>query len=333
MFDGPQVQRAFSSRKVTIAKRSCFADWKGYVKRRKRAAALLRRNIWDSVTRAFYRLMLYYDAYVKRKRLKRDQGRALVRCFRPKARQLMRLALGNIAAYARTASLVIKDTLRTWKVWHIQRRRAKHNLLRLVKKHTKPRLYFRHWLAFAQAKMRFELTQSSVKIFQTMAAGNLAMTYETIEKRKLVMMWKNITIGKAFRIWKQVTALEHDNADRKEELIHHMNLHLKRKVFSSWHRHILIRRAGALALGRCLKRSVQGKMRRRLDIWHNMTVQHTKRKKIAIESLFKISRTHMLRHTVDRLRKAAFERRSLKAIDIIKKQHAQASEEVRARES
>ena len=36
MFDGPQVSRAFSSRKVTIAKRSCFADWRRYVKRRKR---------------------------------------------------------------------------------------------------------------------------------------------------------------------------------------------------------------------------------------------------------------------------------------------------------
>ena len=50
---------------------------------------------------------------------------------------------------------------------------------------------------------------------------------------------------------------------------------------------------------------------------------------MAILSLFKISCVHTLRHTVDRLRKAAYERRSLKAIDILKKQHELASEEVR----
>ena len=71
---------------------------------------------------------------------------------------------------------------------------------RVITKHTRPKHYFRLWLQRVHEQTRFELSQSSIKIYQTLAAGNLAMSLETMQRRKMVLSWMNISLNKAFKV-------------------------------------------------------------------------------------------------------------------------------------
>jgi hypothetical protein len=90
-------------------------------------------------------------------------------------------------------------------------------------------------------------------------------------------------------------------------------MYIKRKYLSAWHGFVLKRRAGSIALGRWLKRVVTEKLRSRLDTWHAATVRHTRRKRMCVETLFRISRKHELRHALAIIRKETEERRKVMA--------------------
>jgi len=172
------------------------------------------------------------------------------------------------------------------------------------------------------------LSQSSIKIYQTLAAGNLAMSLETMERRKIVMGWMNISLTKAFRIWKKM--VEHDNHRRESDIekkLHH-EMYLKRKFLSAWRTCVLKRRAGSIALGRWIKRATTDKLRRKLDIWHTMTVQHHKRKVMCVDTLFGISRKHELRHAWAVFRKEVEERRKVQSEEVLRGMFQASKEEL-----
>jgi hypothetical protein len=152
-----------------------------------------------------------------------------------------------------------------------------------------------------------------------------------MQKRKLILRWQHISIGKAFRVWRQ--KLRHNTMvlDLIEERESHLELHLKRQVFSVWHRLLLKKRAGAISLGRWLKRTLAAALRRRLKTWHDKTVQHSRRKVMACSSLLKLSRVHALRHAMSEIRRAAFEHFSRGAASVLTQMHDQAKEELIAK--
>ena len=101
-------------------------------------------------------------------------------------------------------------------------------------------------------------------------------------------------------------------------------------MFSNWHRHLLKKRAGAISLYRQLRGVFHASLCRRLDVWHQVTVIHHKRKAMAIQHLFKLHRLHTLRHAMSSIRKTAHLHFSQSSSSVLTKLHSQAEEELKA---
>ena len=199
-FEARHVARAWGSRKGTSIKSSVMDSWKKLTCRRKRARDIVERNVWDKVTKAFYCWVKEWVKYRDDKILYLRRISKLVKSLKPPMRQRMKEAFKILHAHARNCSDILERSFMRWRIEHIHCLQRKSAMRRIVSKHTRPKHYFRLWLQRVHERSKFELSQSTVKIYQTLAAGNLAMSLETMQRRKMVLSWMNISLNKAFKV-------------------------------------------------------------------------------------------------------------------------------------
>ena len=312
------------SRHRSTIKAQVIAKLKSNRLNRRRFKFLLFKTAWDRVTKAFYKLLTLTKDNLRYLSSIYSKGLAVKHALNPKYKQTLKLAFGMLRDHTKLVYLTLNKFMDRWRINHflvVRRNKAMYNALKKFETKQPLRIFFRGWVSRIHQMVKTRLTESSRKIYQTLAAGNLALTHEKHQKRHVILGWMNISVAKAFRIWHNM--VEHHRSASVDfayaETRH--NTFVCREVLACWRRFLNERRAGVVSLHRWLKKSVLTKMQSRFDIWHHLTIIFHKRRAFATQTLFNINRKHALRHALAEFKVHAFERHRLRSCDVLSSEY------------
>ncbi|GMH84024.1 hypothetical protein TrST_g10468 [Triparma strigata] len=314
--------RALNSRKTVILKSAAFKALFKFVAKRKRSKYLINKNAWDDVTRAFYRLLYFYDIGIKAKRLATKRGKIVKKLLNKNRAKLLiaafRVLIINMNACRRTLS----KTFNAWARWKVSQTHLKTILSNILlhKYKSTVKAYYLVWKVFMFRYVKSQLNLSSIRIGHQIAANALLMTHSAITRRRTVRNWMNIGLGKAFKLWKS----RYFDDVKSEKLVasrkRHFEKYLKQKVFYNWLHFANSYSRGRAVFRRVCMRFCSRDSARAFRTWFETTVAVRKHRDRLLLKLSKIYKVAKQRTAINKLKELTAARNTNKATNLLRRQ-------------
>ena len=178
------------------------------------------------------------------------------RIVRARGKEVLRGAFRILREHTELVYRMLEVYMQKWRVSHfmlVRRRRLFGIAWKKYEKNLPLRQMlkaFRRWIDHLHNGVKIELGESVRKIYQALAAGNLALTHEKFRKKQMLLGWMNISLMKAFRLWSNISTHRRTHS---MAVIHAEERHsnfVRREVLATWRRYIKVKQASAISLAR-----------------------------------------------------------------------------------